>query len=97
MSITPNYPTDEKPIPMILHCPKCKEQHIDEPSEEWDNPPHRSHACQTPGCGCIWRPADVATTGVLSITTKGKSDNWHPDLTLNAACVVLDATDLEKR
>jgi uracil-DNA glycosylase len=78
--VSTNYPISEKPIPMVLHCPRCGVQHIDEATEEWDNPPHRSHACQTPDCGTIWRPADVATTGVQNIETKGKSDNWEPDL-----------------
>lgn len=64
------------PIPMVLHCPRCGTQHIDEATPEWDNPPHRSHACQK--CGCIWRPADVATVGVATITTRGRADNWEP-------------------
>lgn len=67
------------PIPMILHCPKCHVQHVDAPDEqvtglEWNNPPHRSHQCHN--CGCVWRPADVPTTGVLAVTTVGKADNW---------------------
>lgn len=65
------------PIPMILYCPECDTQHIDAPSEGWDNPPHRSHRCVV--CACIWRPADVATTGVTSINTRGKADNWKDD------------------
>lgn len=64
------------PIPMVLHCPLCGVQHIDEPSEGWDNPPHRSHQCQH--CNCVWRPADVPTTGVLSVQTEGKADSWRP-------------------
>jgi hypothetical protein len=67
------------PIPMILHCPECHLQHIDEPDErtpDWDNPPHRSHLCH--GCGCIWRPADQPTEGVLSIQSRGHSDSWPP-------------------
>lgn len=70
---------DEAPIPMILHCPSCGLQHIDEPDErtpDWSNPPHRSHLCH--GCGCIWRPADVATEGVRTISTAGKADTWKP-------------------
>lgn len=73
-----------RPIPMILHCPKCGVQHIDEPALEerdeegraihWTNPPHRSHLCH--GCGCIWRPADVPTNGVARIETVGKADTW---------------------
>lgn len=72
----------EKPIDMILHCPACLEQHIDEPQTHqpegvdvalvWTNPPHRSHKCQH--CGFQWRPADVATNGVAAIKTKGKDD-----------------------
>lgn len=75
---------EERPIPMILHCPACGLQHIDAPDPDathwvdgsrsipWTNPPHRSHLCQ--GCGLIWRPADVATDGVTTITTRGQSD-----------------------
>ena len=62
------------PIPMVLHCPACGAQHIDAPTPEWDNPPHRSHLCGS--CGCIWRPADVATVGVEAATTAGDADNW---------------------
>jgi len=63
------------PIPMVLHCPSCHAQHIDEPDErtpDWTNPPHRSHLCHS--CGTIWRPADVATVGVRAIQTRGKAD-----------------------
>jgi len=62
------------PIDMILYCPSCGEQHIDAPEENWANPPHRSHLCDA--CGCIWRPADVATNGVVEIKTNGKADTW---------------------
>lgn len=62
------------PIPMVLHCPACGAQHIDEATAEWNNPPHRSHLCGS--CGCIWRPADIATVGVEAITTAGSDDNW---------------------
>ncbi len=63
------------PIPMVLHCPACQTQHVDAPDEAkgWTNPPHRSHLCHS--CGWIWRPADVATTGVASIKTRGAADN----------------------
>lgn len=64
------------PVPMLLNCPTCAAPHVDEKTEDWDNPPHRSHKCKY--CGCIWRPSDVATTGVARITTKGKADNWPP-------------------
>lgn len=73
-------------IPMLLFCPKCGAQHVDQietgleyvegiavaESMSWDNPPHRSHLCHS--CGHIWRPADVPTTGVAEIQTKGKKD-----------------------
>lgn len=64
------------PFPLIMHCPRCGLQHIDAPDEAagWTNPPHRSHLCA--GCGTIWRPADVPTTGVGTVLTKGKADNW---------------------
>lgn len=62
------------PIDMLLFCPQCAEQHVDDsqPEKEWDNPPHRSHECQF--CGYVWRPADVATNGVAQIKTGGKRD-----------------------
>jgi hypothetical protein len=69
--------TAPAPIPMLLYCPNCGQQHIDEPDErtpDWTNPPHRSHLCHD--CGCIWRPADVPTNGVGAIGTKGKADTW---------------------
>lgn len=71
-----------RPIDMILFCPACGHQHVDAPdpmhfmpgtSEEWTNPPHRSHLCHE--CGHTWRPADVATNGVRAIKTKGKLDS----------------------
>lgn len=40
--------------------------------DRWANPPHRSHLCHE--CGEIWRPADVPTTGVKEIETRGKDD-----------------------
>lgn len=76
-------------IDMILYCPNCGVQHVDgadgrflsgeftcpdDSSKTWDNPPHRSHLCHD--CGCIWRPADVATNGVAEIKTEGKADTW---------------------
>lgn len=68
-----------QPIPMLLFCPKCGLKHVDRADEAtgWDNPPHKSHLCH--GCGCVWRPADVPTTGVDRIASLGKADNWVPD------------------
>lgn len=68
------------PIDMLLFCPKCGTQHIDEPGKgdsSWTNPPHRSHLCDS--CNCVWRPADVPTNGVARITTKGSQDTWTPE------------------
>jgi hypothetical protein len=64
----------EKPIDMIIFCPNCYFKHIDQPQPEknWDNPPHRSHECQS--CGTVWRPADVNTNGVVAIQTRGQRD-----------------------
>lgn len=68
------------PVDMILHCPQCHTQHVDQPQivdgAMWTNPPHRSHLCNH--CGHIWRPADIATNGVLFIQTKGTHDNITP-------------------
>lgn len=67
-----------KPVDMLLFCPNCGLQHIDQPNHTigWKNPPHRSHLCHQ--CGWIWRPADVATNGIVAITTKGKADSLAP-------------------
>ena len=61
-------------IAMLLFCPRCDRQHVDapEPEKGWDNPPHRSHQCKA--CRYVWRPADVATTGVRTLQTKGDAD-----------------------
>ena len=66
-----------EPIPLILHCPACGHQHIDRPSGEWMNTPHRSHKCNV--CEHIWRPADVATCGVAELKTYGAHDTLPPD------------------
>lgn len=58
----------EKPIDMLLHCPSCGKQHIDEPRGEWKNPPHRTHLCLY--CGIKWRPAEVTTNGVGALWPK---------------------------
>lgn len=44
--------------------------------ERWTNPSHLSHLCHY--CAHVWRPADVATTGVPEITTKGGRDTPSP-------------------
>jgi hypothetical protein len=73
-------PADPTPIDIVLFCPNCGAQHIDEPQPErgWQNPPHRSHECQfckdLQGNAFVWRPADVPTNGVREILTKGTRD-----------------------
>lgn len=64
------------PINMVLHCPSCGRQHLDMPNEVigWTNPPHRSHLCEK--CGYVWRPADVPTNGVASVTTSSEHDGY---------------------
>jgi len=52
-------------VDMLLFCPRCDRQHIDEPKGEWTNPPHATHTCQH--CGLLWRPANANTNGVQSL------------------------------
>jgi hypothetical protein len=67
-----------RPIPMVLHCPRCRMQHIDAPGPGWTNPPHRSHQCQNKKCRTVWRPSDLPTEGVAAVQTVGKGDTWCP-------------------
>lgn len=72
MSILP------KPIPMVLHCPKCGVQHIDR--DEWVLRLHRTHLCLV--CKHEWRPAQVYTVGVEVLnpaTCTGVSARWCPN------------------
>lgn len=66
------------PIGMLLWCPTCHAQHIDapDPATGWTNPPHRSHLCHN--CGTVWRPADVPTSGLAAIATRGEADTFRP-------------------
>lgn len=70
----------QEPIDMVLYCPGCHMQHIDEidpvNNPGWDNPPHTSHKCLS--CGLVFRPADVETNGVHRLKTEGKTDTWDP-------------------
>ncbi|MFM0243816.1 hypothetical protein [Paraburkholderia sediminicola] len=103
----------DEPIPMLLFCPRCGTQHIDKPEWEtvcdssiglqtkdvcrWHNPPHRSHLCHA--CDLIWRPADVTTTGVESILSKGNADTWTPEMPWtghNRSVASLALTDQQK-
>lgn len=48
-------------VPMVLHCPRCEVQHLDE--GEWETREHRTHQCQH--CGHLWRPVhELPTCGV---------------------------------
>lgn len=51
------------PIPMLLNCPSCSHEHIDE--DEWTTKPHKTHQCQT--CGHEWRPCNIPTVGVSKL------------------------------
>jgi hypothetical protein len=63
------------PIEIVIHCPECGEQHIDEPvvSLGWTNPPHRTHLCEF--CGITWRPCSRHTVGVASVP-QGPKSTW---------------------
>lgn len=78
------------PIDMVLHCPKCHKQHIDEPEFKGDRidafPAFGGDPAMSwtnpphkshlcHGCGHIWRPADVPTNGVIDTKTHGKNDS----------------------
>lgn len=66
-----------QPLNLILYCPNCGHQHVDEPElPDWLNPPHKSHLCHN--CKFVWRPADVATNGVFLINTCGSNDSKIP-------------------
>jgi hypothetical protein len=54
--------------PMVLHCPKCQLQHIDQleaSGVDWRTRPHKKHLCA--GCGHIWKPFDFHTVGVEKV------------------------------
>lgn len=50
-----------EPIAMLLWCPECGQRHVDEGM--FATKAHHTHACQW--CGHVWRPAIVATVGVM--------------------------------
>jgi hypothetical protein len=80
------------PVDMILFCPNCGLQHVDMPTAEWDNPPHRSHLCH--GCTHVWRPSDTATNGVSEIQTQGRNDS--PIHRGRARCVTNEQRRIEQ-
>jgi predicted house-cleaning noncanonical NTP pyrophosphatase (MazG superfamily) len=56
--------TLDAPEPMILHCLKCKTQHIDKGI--WGTTRiHRTHLCSA--CGHLFKPFDHATVGVEDV------------------------------
>jgi hypothetical protein len=59
------------PVPMILFCPACGTQHVDSDNPNWENPPHKTHRCES--CEHLWRPAEIATEGVADLPL-GTSD-----------------------
>lgn len=61
---------ENAPIDMILYCPSCGAQHVDEaqPDKSWTNPPHREHECQK--CLFRWKPSNHPTNGVATIEEK---------------------------
>ena len=52
--------SEREPIPMIIVCVGCGQQHIDE--GEFATKSHRTHLCKY--CGLEWRVANVPTVGV---------------------------------
>lgn len=52
------------PVPMIVVCPKCGKQHVDQ--DEWATTRlHRKHLCHF--CGLIWLVAPIHTVGVADL------------------------------
>lgn len=80
------------PIPMLLWCPKCHTQHVDE--GEWATiRTHKTHLCAK--CGHEWRPANVETVGVESLPDlKHKSRPKHKPA---SDYKIVDGTYYDKR
>jgi hypothetical protein len=60
------------PIPMILHCPRCRLRHVDVDDEtgKWATARfHQRHLCKESegGCGLVFRVANVNTVGVREL------------------------------
>jgi hypothetical protein len=53
----------DPPKEMLLHCPECQKQHLDE--GVWRHRVHRTHLCQH--CGHLWRPFEFPTVGVAAL------------------------------
>jgi hypothetical protein len=61
--------------PLVLLCPACGRQHIDEGDLAVD--PHVEHVCLD--CGNVWRPREHATVGVPVGTLSG---SWLFDVSV---------------
>lgn len=55
------------PTPMLLFCPVCQFQHIDEDEGDidWRTRLHRKHLCKK--CGGEFKPANIYTVGVKEL------------------------------
>src|ERR1051326_497335 len=57
-----------RPIPLILHCPRCLRQHVDLDAGTGacgDLRVHKTHLCAD--CGYAWQPAKIVTVGVKEL------------------------------
>ncbi len=72
-----------RPIPLILKCPVCQIQHVDQ--DEWAEKPHREHLCHN--CGHLWRPASVHTVGVQALPLCGIVK--HEDAVMHLVSITL--------
>lgn len=61
--ITKNVTEKSVGTPLLLFCPECNVQHIDEGI--WATKPHRTHQCQS--CKHEWKPYAVTTFGVKDL------------------------------
>lgn len=59
-----------QPTPMLLRCPACANPHVDR--DEWATRLHKTHLCEY--CRFEWRPANIATVGVVSLETTFADD-----------------------
>lgn len=80
---------DAPDIPNNEPCPTCDGRNAGCPdcAERWNNPPHKTHLCRLDqgGCGWMWRPADVATNGVLHLASRHRLEMTAPHWELMAA------------
>ncbi len=66
------------PIDIVLWCPSCGLQHVDEPDPAagWTNPVHYTHLCK--GCKHLWTPSNVPTNGVLGTDIGERKHDSRP-------------------